>query len=338
MRLWGYAFAIALLSNAAWAGGPSAADVATGRELYKQGADALDQNKPNVAVDKLSQAWALVQTPVIGYDLARAHVALGHLVEAREAALAVQRLAVASGETARSTEARNEATKLAAQLEPRIPHVSIAIDGLAGHEATVKLDGNVVPTAALAVARQANPGPHVATVETDDGRKGEGSVTLGENETKSISIKLGAPSADAPPPKPPQDNNKPIAVVTTPPPADTSKTEKGGLSPLVWVGVGTIGVGAIVGTITGAMSLSEAATVKQNCTTTIGDKTICRPPYTDNLSNASTFSTVSTIAFVVAAVGIPIVITGFVLSGKSKSTAARIAPYVGPMSGIRGEF
>src|SRR5260370_42445676 len=89
--------AVVLVAGAARATNPT--DVATARELYKVGADALDMGDPKAAVEKLTQAWALVQTPVIGTDLARAHKALGHLVEAREAALAVQRLALAHDET-----------------------------------------------------------------------------------------------------------------------------------------------------------------------------------------------------------------------------------------------
>ncbi len=128
--------AILFAANAR-AANPSAADVATARELYKQGADALDAGNAKLAADKLSQAWALVQTPVIGFDLARAQSALGHLVEAREAALGVQRIPVAKDETARSSEARGDATKIAAQLEPRSPHVTRDVRGLAGHAATV---------------------------------------------------------------------------------------------------------------------------------------------------------------------------------------------------------
>ncbi len=186
-RVAAIALVLTALAPRAYAGNPSPADVATARELYKDGADALDAGNVKVAAEKLAQAWSLVQTPVIGTDLARAQRSLGRLVEAREAALAVQRLAVAHDETSRSTQARTDADKIALELAPRIPHVKVTAQGVgSGHAATVKLDGAIVPEAALSAARQANPGKHTATIDTDDGRHAEGAVTLAEGETKEI--------------------------------------------------------------------------------------------------------------------------------------------------------
>ncbi len=328
---------LVLIAASANATGPSSDDVATARELYKQGADALDAGNAQGAVDKLSQAWALVHTPVIGLDLARAQSKLGRLVEAREAALAVERLAVAFDETARSNEARGEAAKIAAMLEPRIAHLTVTVDGLAGHDATVKLDGNTIPAAALTAPRQANPGPHVATVVTDDGRHAEGSITLSESDTKKLELHLDAP---APPVKP----DVPTATVKVEVPAQPTphSPERSTISPFVWVSVVVAGAGLVTGAITGALSLNESSIVHANCTTTstTGDsKTVCLPPYGNDLSSANTFATISTIGFVTAGVGVAALIAWFVFAPSSSSKkAATITPFVGPMSGLRGTF
>lgn len=334
----GSAIALAIFLAAGAARATNPADVATARELYKQGADALDAHDAKLAADKLSQAWALVQTPVIGFDLARAQAALGHLVEAREAALSVQRLAIAHDETARSTEARNDAAKLATQIEPRIPHVLVDVKNLAGHEPTVKLDGSVVPSAALSVARQANPGPHVATVDTDDGRHAEATIDLDERETKTLTLTLDAPKAQAvtPPAQQPtttkiETPKPPAQVIVEPPPPERSH-----LSPLVWIGVATTGVGLAVGGITGAFAFSDKSQL--NCPL-IGDTHICSGSDIGKLSEANTLGTISTIGFVVVGVGVAVLVTGFVLgASKSATKSASFVPFLGPVSGVAGTF
>jgi hypothetical protein len=336
------AIALAFFFFASTASATNPADVATARELYKKGADALDAHDPKLAADKLAQAWALVQTPVIGFDLARAQSALGHLVEAREAALSVQRLAIAHDETARSSEARRDAAKLATQLEPRIPHVLVDVRNLEGHDATVKLDGSVIPSAALSVARQANPGTHTAAVDTDDGRHAEGTIDLAERDTKTLTLTLDAPKAQLvmPPakaqPQPAakvEPANVPPGAIVDPPHRDASP------SPLVWVGVVTIGVGLVAGGVTGAFAFTEANTVKNDCLTKIDGTFVCGPNDTGHLSAANALGTISTVGFVVAGVGVGVLVTGLILGpSKSHAKAATFTPFIGPVSGVAGTF
>jgi hypothetical protein len=324
--------AVVLLAGAAHATNPT--DVATARELYKTGADALDMGDAATAAVKLTQAWALVQTPVIGVDLARAHKGLGHLVEAREAALAVQRLAIAHDETTRSTQARADADKIAAELAPRIPHVKVVVTGIGqGHTATIKLDGDIVPDAALGVARQANPGAHTATADTDDGRHAEATLTLAESETRDLSIVLVEPTA---PPKEPVKTAPAIVEVAKPPPPVLVQPERASTSPLLWIGVVTGGVALAFGALTGAFALSEADTVKNGCKTQDANLVfVCGPDMTGHLATANTLGTLSTIGFVTAAVGVALAVTGaFLSTGKHSSAHARMLL---PM-GIGGSF
>ena len=329
------ALVLFLGARAAHATNPSESDIATARELYRQGADALDMGSPKAAVEKLAQAWALVQTPVIGTDLARAHKALGHLVQAREVALAVQRIPVTHDETSRSTQARSDADRIAADLEPRIAHLKILLAGVGdGYTPTVKLDGTLLGDAALPVARQADPGEHLAILDTDDGRHAEATVTLGEGETKEITLTVGAPSGPPKPQKPPETVIIQQSPSLAPPPP--SKLSAG-----VWVGIVTTGVGVLTGAFAGAFALSAASIVHSSCTSVGTDgKFYCPPSHTGDLDAANTLGIVSTVGFVAGAVGATVLIVAIVASsGKHHDARARVLPWIAPLGGgLAGTF
>src|SRR5579872_1913830 len=67
----------------------SAVDIAQARELFNQGMDLRDKGDASGALAKLQGANALAHTPITGVELGRTLVLLAHLVEAREAFLAV---------------------------------------------------------------------------------------------------------------------------------------------------------------------------------------------------------------------------------------------------------
>lgn len=331
------ALAVALAARSASAREPSATDVATARELYRQGADALDAGNPKLAIEKLTQAWALVHTPVIGADLARAQKATGHLLEAREAALAVERLPVAQDETARSTQARTDAERLANELAPRIPHVKLVLRGVGdGHTANVTLDGAALSDPSLAVPRDADPGEHVLRLDADDGRHAEVKVTLVEGETKEVVLTVDPPAAPPPPPRPIVETHAAPTVLAPPPPPARAR-----ISPIVWAGIATTGVGLVTGGITGAFAVNESSIVKLRCTSTGADgKFYCPPSSQSDLDAANALGVVSTVAFIVGGVGVAVLLTGVVLSssGSHHGARARVVPFVGPVSGLAGTF
>jgi hypothetical protein len=171
---------------------PSAADLESARALFKQGKDLRAQGDLRGGLEKLKAAHALGQTPVTGVELARAYEGVGQLVEAREAALSVARLPVASDETDRSTEARADAAKLAEDLRPRIPSVVVYVTGTpAGAEAIVIVDGERVPAPAAREPRKTNPGPHVIVVRAapePNARESRETVVLAEREARIVAL------------------------------------------------------------------------------------------------------------------------------------------------------
>jgi hypothetical protein len=320
--------AAALLSWSApsLAAGPTPEQIATARELYKQGADALDALDAKTAVEKLVAAWALVQTPVIGFDLARAQMAVGHLVEAREAALAVSRLPAVPTETARSTQARTQSQEMADAIAPRIAHLTVKVTGLApDQDAVIKLDGAIVPREALTVAHQVNPGAHTATIILPDGQKREETITLAEGAKSELVL-------ETPTPLPPTEKPPPLVIApttTTAPPPEKQRP----ISPIVWIGVGVTGAGLAIGAIAGAFALSEAGAVRDRCTLVIGLDHVCSQADAGHLSSASTSATISTVGFIGAGIGVGIIVTGLILTVTHTSKSARLTPF-----GVAGTF
>src|SRR6186997_3170568 len=107
----------------------SAADRETARALVIEGRAKLDAGDFAGAFKALQGAHAIMGVPTTGLDLAKAHLALGHLVEARVTALEASRLPVLPGEAPAFAKARAAAAALATELAPRIPSVTITVAG-----------------------------------------------------------------------------------------------------------------------------------------------------------------------------------------------------------------
>ena len=88
---------------------PTASDLETARELYKEGRALRDKNDLKAALEKFKGAHALASTPVTGLELGRTHMLLTELVEAREAFLSVAKIPFADKESVTSpTPARRQ--------------------------------------------------------------------------------------------------------------------------------------------------------------------------------------------------------------------------------------
>ena len=61
---------------------PTAEDLASARELFKEGRALREKGDLPKALEKLRAAHALGQTPITGLELARTYVLVGRLVEA----------------------------------------------------------------------------------------------------------------------------------------------------------------------------------------------------------------------------------------------------------------
>lgn len=300
----------------AFAGEPTAADVESALQLYKDGKKLRESGDLPKALEKLRAAHALVETPITAVELGRTYAMMGKLVEAREILLSVPRIPVRKNESQKAVEARKDSETLAAELKPRLASLTLKFRADGG-ASKVTVDGVAVPLEAATAPRIMNPGRHVVIVEAN-GKPIETEVTLTEGQTRDLEIDLPAASADAPPP---------------PPPPPGTETSSGGPGPLVYGGFGVAIVGFGVGAVTGIMTLGTAGSLKDACR----DER-CPPSSQSDLDSASTTGTISTVAFALGAVGLAVGVVGLVVEkGKPTATSARLV--VSPTgAGVRGTF
>lgn len=305
---------------------PSAADLESARELYKDAKALRESGDLRGALQKFKQAHAYGQTPVTALELGRTHMQLGELVEAREVLLSIARMKVQPDETEKSAAARQEGADLAEEIRPKIPTLDITITGVP-ESAPVELviDGANVPVVSLSAMRKTNPGTHSIVVRSGS-REAKSEVAVAAGETKPVTIALDGAGSTA-------------TTGTIAGPA-TAETPAGGrsISPIVWAGLGVGVAGLAVGGVTGILAMGKASKVDDAC-----NGTVCPRSAEKDVSNGRTMATISTIGFAAGAAGLAAAAVGwFVLSPPKQPTASagvRVKPIASPwFAGVDGTF
>ena len=216
------------------------------------------------------------------------------------------------------------ARKRAAALEPTLSTLTVdvppasVVDGLEVHR-----DGAPVGRAEWGVAIPVDPGSHVLDASAPHARKWSATVTVGPNAaTASASVPPLVMETVAPPPEPV------IAPVAS---TDRSRGNGQRIAGIAIAGAGVAGlaVGGVLGVL--ALTKNNQALEPANCPTS----TLCNPSGIALTSDARTFATGSTVAFIAG--GAVFVLGGvlFLTAPKNrKETAQKAAlvwaPAVGP--------
>ena len=124
-----------MLLVASSASAQSAADIASARDLVAEGRTARDKQDFLTAREKFRAAHALLHAPITGLDLAKAEVALGHLADAREVCLDVER----SEKNPKETKASAAALGTKRRLDPGSHRITAARPGGPVQEMTITL-------------------------------------------------------------------------------------------------------------------------------------------------------------------------------------------------------
>ena len=296
-------FALVLAASVPLAPGPALAqspeDRESARRLFEDGRVRRDGGDAAGALEAFRAADALMNVPTTKLAVARAYLALGKLVEARDVALAVGRVPVASGEPAPFTDARAAAAQLATDLAGRIASVTIVFQGDAPD--SLAIDGASVPREAWSAARRVNAGKHTVVAKV-----GVRAVTqdfvVAERDSASVALDTHAAPGDAPP-RPPAE----APVISRP------------LGAVFWLGAGLGATGLAVGGVGGMASIANKGNADALCR-----DGKCPPPAYGSLDAANTWATISTIGFVVAGAGAAFAIAGLVLRPSASPTSAAL--------------
>lgn len=167
---------------------PSAGDLATARSALKEGLFLREKGDLLGALGRFTTAHDLVPTPVTAFELGKTHLLMGHVLQAHELFIKIGRLPPALEESQRSATAREEAGRLAVDLEPRIPTLRIHLKLPPDATAVVRIDDDPIAISTPVTPRAVEPGKHVIVARAGDGPEERATMEIGEGETKDVHL------------------------------------------------------------------------------------------------------------------------------------------------------
>jgi len=329
------ALALALLLVAPTVAAQGVTNKAIAEALFQQGRELMKDKKYAEACPKFEQSQKLEQKLGTLINLALCHEGQGRTATAWAEFTEAANMAKRRNEDKREEFAREHVTALQAKLS-----MVVLRSGSATKDLTVTMDGTAFDLGMLGTPLPMDPGPHKVDA-TAPGKKTWSQTVLVPEGPTVLEITIGmledvdapppAPPSTAPPPDPGATEPPPAAPAPPPPPPDTTE---GGASVLAMVGFGIAGVGLLVGTITGIVSLSKTSDLKDIC-----PNDVCAPGDKDDISSANTMANVSNVSFVLAGIGAIVGVIGLLTGGSSGSDAAVTLAPIGPESvGLRVRF
>ncbi len=312
-----------------------AATTAAARATGYEGAQAYEQGDFITAADKLGRAFEVAKVPTLGLWHARALEKCGRLVEAAARYTETIEVPVKTGKIKEQKQAQAEAADELAKLRPRIPTLTIIAKGSTdGVELTI--DDIVLPITLLGSKHPTNPGVHQVKATRGD-RVLHKDITLTEGEKQSLELDLTG--LDSPPATP---ASLPVPVVAPQPgptatsvalarPAEPRKVQK----TVAWVVLGVGGVATITGMITGLMvkSKKDQLDASGDC-----EGTECFATQRDLRESYNSLRTVSTVSFVIGAVGLGAGTALLVTTPKPKEKSQTTAWIGLGAVGVKGSF
>ncbi|MCA9631120.1 MAG: tetratricopeptide repeat protein [Myxococcales bacterium] len=271
---------------------------AAAEALFDQARSAMDLGEYDEACEKFRESNRLDPAPGTVLNLANCEEKRGKLATAWELFRAVEDQLPAGDD--RIPVARDRAAK----LKPRLPRLTIDAGTPPPDGIQVTRDGIDLGTASLGTPLPVDPGEHEVVVTLPGKAPTSFQVFVVEGESKTLDV-LGAETTS--------DEGSGSAT-------DDSSSGKQTLG-LVFGGIGVAGV--VIGSVTGLMALGKQSTVDDEC----DSNGFCSAAGADAASSGSSLATISTIGWVVGALGIG---AGayFLLSGEKE----------GPKTGFRAGF
>ncbi len=233
-----------------------------------------------------------------------------------------------------------------ASLEKKLPRVILQVSA-PDPALIITWDDQVMAGAVLGTPLPMDPGKH-RLAATEPGKKPwSREVTVPEAKTE---ILVPIPALEAaelviPPPTPPAPA-APVIVTppVTPPPqplAPVLPAQPQGNGPLIaaYTGFGIGGLGLVLGTVTGILTLTTASSIRGVCTGP-GTPPSCPPGQQGPITTANTLADVADVSFAIGALGVGAGVVGLLLRPHAAPpSASALTPVVGPrFVGLGGRF
>lgn len=267
------------------------------------------------ALGRLATAFDLVKTPVTCFELGKTHLLMGHVMQAHELFQKVGRIPPALEESERSATARQEASRLAGELEPRIPSLRIQLRIPSEAKATVNIDDDAIPIAGAITLRAVDPGRHVIVARAGDGPDERVTIDIAEGETKLVEL---APHWLPPKASPPK--NQVVYLRQT--------------NPLVFVGFAASSVAFTLTGVSTVLAVNAAGRAHDGC-----GQDYCPKSVRD--SDISVMHTWMGVSIVGAAATLVFLTVGVLSISRptNEKVTAGAKPYIGPGgAGLIGRF
>ena len=198
------------------------------------------------------------------------------------------------------------AKKWREQIDKDVPRLTIMLPEDAPEGTVVKMDGAELGAPSLGIGLPVDPGERVLTTQAPGGELNEQRVTIAKKEGKSIELVVKPAPAEPEAEAEPVASPPPPAPDPTPAPDDAPQDDGGSSLPgnktLGYIAGGVGLVGAVVGTIAGAVVFGKKGTINDHCGIG-GDETACDREGKEAADSAQTFGLISTIGFGAAIVG-----------------------------------
>jgi hypothetical protein len=318
------------------------------RAAASKGVNAFSQGKWAEAADLMARAEKLVHSPTHLLYLGQAQEHLRQLVAAQETYFKVVREKLRPDAPEVFRTAQQEAQKRLDALSPRIPQISIVVQGASSEQpVAVTMDGKTVPEALVGVPHPVDPGAHEFAANVGNRRSNTVRIELREGTTETVILTLPAPAPGETTAVPGPTGSEPKTTSSTVAfgPNDSTSESSGPnalrIASYASLGVGVVGLG--LGTAFAIISSNKSSDADKTCDAGSDGKCRGEPGKVQALDDdAKSARTISVVGFVGGGVGLAAGITMFLLSSPSKEAppkSAWVTPYVGPsMVGVVGGF
>jgi hypothetical protein len=304
----------------------SASESEAARRLGQEGIERYQQGQYPDAVERLERAYRVAGVPTLGLWSARALEKSGRLVEASERYREVLRIALKPGDPEVFAQAQREAGSERDKLQPRIPRVTIEVQGAQPQEVSLTIDGATISNALIGVPVSVNPGTRTIEARAR-GRLVAQQVGVAEGESVPAVLDFAETSPVAAAEAPAED--------TPPAEAGPDHGDGGGSTQRTagFAALGLGGAGLAFGVVTGVMAMSRQSDLEESCP---GGQ--CEPAFHADVDSFNTMRTLSIVGFGVGVVGVGAGLA-LLLTAPAEQEMAHVTPWVGLASaGVRGRF